>query len=736
MPCHFCAGKTSGLADYNTRCSCGTRSVERTSTFTSLFLYNNLLFSFRLTRSGDHPISREEDTQVTQLVAAFIHRHQHHKLQLSRFLWLLEQHVSRPIVFSLDRPGSNTTFPSSQANLASYTNIAPTMDFGDGQMGDIPTRPMRVKILYTFDQENKTNCLARFPEVLQIPAVAIDESSQVGVIELKQCLQAIVAASPELIPRLADGDFTIYAFDYSEYDTPLVGQGMLSAALSNAASMQPSKSMITGRVCKNVMGLFSNGVKETLEVKLRLTPVPKPAQTDFTKMLDGMRGISPALSGGFDPNAWNASMQFYKPQNQSSDYFNIDALANSGSRDMAMADDMFGLGSVSSGCGGGAQMTGGMGIVETPTDALPNFNPAFAAHPHSAPGSRAGSPMMGPDPSTRNELLRHQSFSGNPSINTPEQSRPGSRASVKGESLPSHQRHGSAPSFEQPQTSTKQTEVYYNEDGQPRKRAKVQQADWRGRSSFGSKSADLRVTAATAASMHMHRPIPKRPVAPGSGLEPPPRVPTPVPQRTQMMHQQQHVAPPRRSMLRQASQVDSDIMSDFETHSDAIVSSPEDDSPGNSATAEGTPQDIPSSPPVFAGINLPAPSSPGLPTLPPRMADSGYMSEKGFHSSNAFEMMDNEEDRSPDELDYEMASQYQARRKPPSQPFIKTEGDGSGMLLDNDTGAPHGGLQVQNGNGSGRRPQQEWHNAGQGYVEPDEELFRELFGDCIVQSIE
>ena len=411
------------------------------------------------------------------------------------------------------------------------------MDLEDGSMEDIPTRPMRVKILYTFDQDSKTNCLARIPDVLNIPAVAIDETSQVGVIELKQCIQAIVSASPEIVARLSDGDFTIYAFDYSEYDIPQVGQGMLSAALAAATpSGQTNKTMITGRVCKNV-ALFSNGIKEMLEVKLRLVPVPRPAQApqnDFAKgmNLGGERSMSPAVSTGFDPNIWNQNSK--SQQQQINDYFNFDSMSATASvndRDNALIDDIFGPGTSSSGSGGsGYQLAGSVGIPETPNDP---FNPAFS---HSAPGSRAGSPIIPLESGSRNDLLRHQSFSGHPSNLgglAADNSRPGSRASVRSEV--NHQRQASAPTLQHPQPLQQrqeilqQTEVYYNEDGQPRKRAKVMQTDWRGRSSFGSKSADLRVTAATAASMHMQRPIAKRPAAPGSNLEPPPRVPTPVP---------------------------------------------------------------------------------------------------------------------------------------------------------------------------------------------------------------
>lgn len=617
------------------------------------------------------------------------------------------------------------------------------MDFADEQMGDIPTRPMRVKVLYSFDLENKTNCLARFPDILQVPAVAIDESSQVGVIELKQCLQAIVAASPELLSRLSDGDFTIYAYDYSEHDSPLVGQGMLSAALTATTPSQNNKTMITGRVCKNVVGLFSNGVKETLEVKLRLTPVGRPVQNEFTKGMDQIRSMSPAMSGGFDPNAWNASVQHTKPQHQPNDYFNFDAMLGGDHKGMGLVDDVFGVGSAAGGSGGGLQMAGGVGIAETPSDAFPGFNPAFAAHPHSAPGSRAGSPMMGLDSSSRNDLLRHQSFSGNPSTLISEQSRPDSRASVRSEvQQTSHQRQDSTLSYRSQHTTAQQTELYYNEDGQPRKRAKVQQADWRGRSSFGSKSGDLRVTAATAASMHMHRPIARKATAPGSNLEPPPRVPTPVPQRTQMLPQQQQ-ANARRSLLREASTADSDFMSDFENFSDAIASSPEDDSPSNSITAEGSPLDIPSSPPVFTGTYQPQPSSPGLPTLPPsRMADSGYMSERNLTSGNVMESMEEEEDRSPDAQDYQAAAQYRPRTKR-SRTFIKTEESGDAISVNDTVPMKRIGFAMELPGDMNRLPEKMLLNVpprrrdgSQGYVNTDDDILRELFGDNVVASTE
>lgn len=550
---------------------------------------------------------------------------------------------------------------------------SPTTEDGS-PFGDIPTRPMRVKVLYTFDHDNKTNCLARFPDTLHIPAVAIDDNAQIGVIELRQCIQAIVAASPELLSRLAEGDFTIYAYDYSEYETPLVGQGMLSSALSASAPLVPahqSKTMITGRVCQNVPALFANGVKETLEVKLRLVPVPKQVQNEYVKSMESLRSNNPAMSTGFDPNAWNASVNIGNSQQTNADYFQFDMGTPGSQHEHSLIDDMFGMGSASGGDFSGQQALGGVGMSQTPSNALSGANPAFASHPHSAPGSRAGSPMMSLESNTFNEQLRHQSFSTAPP-NFGDQSRPGSRASVRSESYaPSHGRTRPRQLSTHSVDLTQQNETFFGEDGQPRKRAKVTQADWHGKSSFGGRSADLRVTAATAASMQMHRPVPTRPCAPGSNLEPPPRVPTPTPQIGLPANQRPRI-PTARSMLRQASTAGSDFMSDADQMSEAVVSSPEDITPDNSVAAGETPQEFPSSPPLFPGLNEPTPSSPGLPTLSaPQMADSGYMSERNINSSTYPGHFETDA-RSPED-DYSMAGQYQPRKQQ-RKTHIKSEG--------------------------------------------------------------
>lgn len=535
-----------------------------------------------------------------------------------------------------------------------------------GDFADIPTRPMRVKILYTFDSESKTTCLARLPSTLNIPAVAIDEQSQVGVIDLQQCIDAMVSASPEIMSQLENGDFSVYSYDYSEYDAPVVGQGRMSSLLGNSMpAVEDSKTMITGRVCKNI-AIFNNGVKETLEVKFKLTPLARPSRAPNN--IDTFRSASPATSAGFDPNAWNTSMQS-KPQQQSNEYFDFGMASMGEGSDTASLEELFGMATEGSGEATAQQQRASVGVSQTPTDsAFASYNPAFLTHSHSAPGSRAGSPMVVSSSSSRSELLRHQSFSGNaPSLT--DQTRPDSRGSVRSESFSSHMQQQPLQAFEQ-QNAQQETESFYNEDGQSRKRAKVVQADWRGKSSFGSKSADLRVTAAKSSSMQMFRPVAKRPTAPGTNLEPPPRAPTPVPQRTRPVQPRLQSAVGR-SSLRQASVADSDAMSDVDLMSD-VMTSPEGSSPGNSMNGDGTPMDIPSSPPIVPGYNHPQPSSPGLPTMASHMADSGYMSG-GFRSGTIMESMEDDADRSPDAEYAQMARRYQSSKGPQST-LVKSEG--------------------------------------------------------------
>lgn len=104
---------------------------------------------------------------------------------------------------------------------------------------------------YTFDKDGKINCLARYPQTLSLQTVPIDDKNSIGLVDLRACVQAITECSPELAGQVCD--YTIYAVDYSEEDTPLAGQGMLSWAMDSirtGAGSQQQPKMVTGRVTR------------------------------------------------------------------------------------------------------------------------------------------------------------------------------------------------------------------------------------------------------------------------------------------------------------------------------------------------------------------------------------------------------------------------------------------------------------------------------------------------------
>ena len=102
-------------------------------------------------------------------------------------------------------------------------------------------------------------CLARWPHTLQVQTVPLDERNTIGVVDLRTCLQAVADCSPELASE-NDRDYTVYAYDYSEPDTPLVGQGMLSSGLSQGAEIAGQPKLVTGRVTRNMLAIFGYGV--------------------------------------------------------------------------------------------------------------------------------------------------------------------------------------------------------------------------------------------------------------------------------------------------------------------------------------------------------------------------------------------------------------------------------------------------------------------------------------------
>ena len=492
-----------------------------------------------------------------------------------------------------------------------------------------------VKVLYTFDDENKTNCLARWPQPLDIRTAYLDESTQVGVIELKTCIQAIVSASPEMVAKLGQ-DYTVYAYDYSEYETPLVGQGMLSWILASSSSTpsapaHQSRTVVTGRVCKNLLGLFSSGSQETLEVKLRLVPVPTCLQSEYLESMKKYRDISRIMPERFDAGAWtsfiqsNPGIMHLANQNRSQS-----PMVGPGQKDKVGIEHVQRLLSDGSTGDPSSQRLLSQSDSFSSTevfDQLPRAaSPASSVQSAVTTKRRGRPPRSASSASTRGRAVSRRDITRRESMDS-----------------------GFASNDDR------------FEEGPAKKRAKVTKADWPGKSGFGNQSDSLRVAASTAASVRIHQPTAVRPTANAAdSLEGPPRAPTPIADPASMMRRPLLPAP-RSSLCRESFSVtDTKYKSPYPPSEgpskppESAMTSPEQsrvDSESN------TPPDIPSSPPVYRGVST-APSSPRLPTMS-RDVDSGFM------SGSIDDLLEDCENRPLDDEDLEMMTQYSKREDLP-----------------------------------------------------------------------
>lgn len=453
--------------------------------------------------------------------------------------------------------------------------------------------------------------------------------------------------SPELVANLGQ-DYTVYAYDYSEQDTPLVGQGMLSWALASAASAPgastpPTRAVITGRVCKHILGLFSNGATDTLEVKLRLIPVPRCLQSEFIRSMEMYRSLSRTMPAGFDAAAWTSFLQANPSLCQQAD--------NSKDSRSSMSGDQrndVGMETLSQIMNHGLSSPSMTQNFDGSIDRAVR-NPNSLAPSTCGDMSRTASPL----PSYGRASGPYDSL-----VETP--SRPASQASNSAfpQSL-----EGETSSGRQTETGAEDLGSKRSvEDGPSKKRARTTKTDWRGRGSLGANSEPLRVTASTAASMRILRPIAIKPSEfTQAPLQEPPREPTPRPEepnaargRSRPMTQSrlssgslQGQRPPSRAW----SQV-SERGGTYQNAAAAFADNAANSGPANSLN------DIASSPPTLdRGMMMP--SSPVLPTLP-RQVDSGYMSGPVEHP---FEEED--EMRPIDKEDLEVAAQYSKRRRHP-----------------------------------------------------------------------
>jgi hypothetical protein len=403
-------------------------------------------------------------------------------------------------------------------------------------------------------------------------------------------------------------DFTVYAYDYSEYETPLVGQGMLSWVLASSsptpnAPAHQSKTIVTGRVSKNILGLFSKGAQEMLEVKLRLVPVPTIMQSEYLESMQRYRELSNIIPEGFDAQAWTSFVQ------QNSNLFTNNQRPPPTERSNSSVDH--------SGIERFHQL---LSEGSTPRE-IPSMNHESPDQSPFPPPSRSTSPngaRLNPQQQQQLPPEQHKRRESEVSV------RPSSRASAREPEL----QRSMIPAIRRGSFQSGYGSGDESVDQPPRKRARIFRADVTGKDDMNieRQPGSLRVAASTAASVRIHRPTPIHLASSSSAtgsLEEPIRPPTPI-SRTAGDFRRNRPAP---SLLRESStQSNTLYMSPYPTGDEPPPTQPPATSPDDNHyqgifESQFT---MPSSPPVIDG-RFPTLSSPVLPPLP-MPPDSGFMS--------------------------------------------------------------------------------------------------------------
>ncbi|KAI1100749.1 hypothetical protein F4804DRAFT_35580 [Jackrogersella minutella] len=493
----------------------------------------------------------------------------------------------------------------------------------------IQSKPMGLKVLYTFDTGCQERCLARWPHIITVQTIMIEEHSMIGVVQLRVCLQAIAQCSPELIND-NEKDYTIYASDYSEPGVPLVGQGMLSWALEEeSASPNTQSKFVTGCITKNPLAVFGNGVKDTLEVKLKLTAVSRIARRN---PLPNMTSDYSASNRTSTPTPSEHSEWTSFRQSNSN-------LAPSRGATVEIA---------------AAPIRPAQPNYDVRRDAvMPNNQgpwPTSGSRPASVePTARE---PQGPTLIQNSGIAEKQSTvtegfttAPAPTKGGKSQSRPASRASSRPPSGRPRGRPRKKPLVAEGSTSG--IEDATDADDRPpqsKKRATTTKVQRNNTATFGSTTESLRVAASTAGSIRNFRPVaitgdPRT----GNHIQEVPRAPTPVP--APCLPGFPHARPTASSGLRRESipgtGVDQSFTSSYPGLNRSVSYSQDARSPADSAgvspcqiySDEASPADIGSSPPVprsalYSAQSSPTPSSPILPPMPSAriQPDSGYMS--------------------------------------------------------------------------------------------------------------
>ncbi|KAI1215095.1 uncharacterized protein F4807DRAFT_20574 [Annulohypoxylon truncatum] len=467
---------------------------------------------------------------------------------------------------------------------------------------------MGLKVQYTFDTDSQERCLARWPELLYVRTYPIDDQTRIGIVELKTCLQAITQCSPELLSD-NEKDYTVYVYDYSEPDIPLVGQGMLSWAFGQEPNSNQVPSLVTGRISRNPLAIVSNGIRDTLEVKFKLTLVAKPTRAN-TSQLQRINSETSLIRRTATPtpsetSEWHSFSQYNMNPNQPSD-------APVGITSMATAP-------IQPSQPNHQARPSSQGLLPMSERRTASIEPNPREHSRSFAMGIPDAPVIAPAPVKGGKAP----------------SRPASRASSKPPSGRPRGRPRKKPLQTEGSTSGIE-DATDADDGPPRskKRATTTRVERNNTATFSAMPDSLRVAASTAGSIRNIRPVSIAGDArAGNHVQEAPRAPTPVP-RSRFPNLPQ-ARPTASSSLRRES-IPGTGMDMFAMACGQNARSPTESagvSPSQMYSDEASPADIGSSPPVprsslFSTRSSPAPSSPILPPMPSARAqpDSGFMS--------------------------------------------------------------------------------------------------------------
>ncbi|EAQ86562.1 hypothetical protein CHGG_07815 [Chaetomium globosum CBS 148.51] len=489
----------------------------------------------------------------------------------------------------------------------------------------LQARPMGLKVHYSFDRDNQVHCLARWPNILHIQTIPLDEKTTIGVVDLRTCLQAVSQSSPEILNQ-QENDFSVYAYDYSEPDVPLVGQGLLSSNLDSQRDSQQEQ-LVTGRVTRNLLALLHNGSRDTLEVKLKFATVARIPQRIDHPSIEGANGTRSASIPAEAVSEWSSFIQTNSmlghASNASASAVSSPALAPAqlSQHNPLMAE------SKPMGPRSDSQPPQ---LIRPATNSPFNGMPPVAILPTNRPSSAAPIPPR-PQGSAENAPSPALSQLVEPA-SKPRPSKP-SRSRSKQPTGRPRGRPRKRP-LETGNTSAVE-EGTDGDDGPHKKRATVTKTEYSAIAPFGATPDSLRVAASTSGSLRNMRPVGAVAEGPAANhLQDVPRAPTPIPDG-RVLHQQHR----RRALENQAraehmNQMDQGGLDRAMLQNGSQdARSPADSnaqSPDHGYLPEDSAGDLNSSPPVPRATpyiqSSPPASSPTLPAMPMPLLDSGFMS--------------------------------------------------------------------------------------------------------------